>query len=308
VEYSNEVGRALGWDLATYGWSPRDDATVDIREGYVAGKAHVGNRVKHPDRFERKWLQLRQNAVRRGRVVDEKVTPALIEAIDHAVCPVTLVEMTHSTRADTDWSVDRVNNDGAYADGNLVVMSVRANKAKGSKTYSDVKEIIATGKDEVDGLTWDEWRRLSCLMLGPCNVNENFYGRFPLLTRIPNRIARNAYFQLQHTVLLIPASDSTARNKAIRELSEAHPDKTSSAALLKLAVERPKKILPTFEYKYDAFADADFQGLLARWANTIPFSHHNRYMERLRQMAGGERLSARTVEAWSLTSFGRYSA
>ncbi|MFL9942914.1 hypothetical protein [Paraburkholderia graminis] len=78
---------------------------------------------------------MRQNTLRRGKVVNGVITPGFIEFIDYPTCPVTLVELTHSTGADTDWSVDRVNNDGAYADGNLIVMSVRANKAKATRAF-----------------------------------------------------------------------------------------------------------------------------------------------------------------------------
>jgi hypothetical protein len=63
-EYNADIGRSLGWDLACYGWKPRDDAPVDVTEGNTAGKAHFGHRTKYPTRFERKWLQLRQNALR----------------------------------------------------------------------------------------------------------------------------------------------------------------------------------------------------------------------------------------------------
>ncbi|MFL9906830.1 hypothetical protein [Paraburkholderia sp. RL17-337-BIB-A] len=123
--YTAEMGHKLGWDLAHFGWDPREDAEEDVIEGHKADKAHFASRWKTPTRLERKWLQLRQNAIRRGRVVDESVTPEFIASIDHPTCPVTLVEMTHGTRQDTDWSVDRVNNEGAYADGNLVIMPLR---------------------------------------------------------------------------------------------------------------------------------------------------------------------------------------
>jgi hypothetical protein len=43
---------------------------------------------------------------------------------------VTFEPLTHGECSDTDWSIDRLVNDGAYADGNLVVMSTKANKAK----------------------------------------------------------------------------------------------------------------------------------------------------------------------------------
>jgi hypothetical protein len=170
-EYTAEIGRALGWDLAYYGWDPRDDAPVDVIEGHTAGKAHFDGKRKHPTRFERKWLQLRQNALRRERVVHEAVTPKYIEFIDYPTCPVTLVELTHGTGEDTDWSVDRVNNDAAYADGNLIVMSTRANKAKGNKSFLELSGLVADG-ESLPGLSDRETLRLRCLMEGPCGIGE----------------------------------------------------------------------------------------------------------------------------------------
>ena len=208
-EYTAEIGHKLGWDLAHYGWEPKEDAEVDVIEGHKAGKAHFGRRRKTPDRFERKWLQLRQSAIRRGRVVDESITPEFIVSIDHPTCPVTLVEMTHSTRQDTDWSVDRVNNEGAYADGNLVIMSVRANKAKHRKGFFEVADIVKENRDR-DGLTAKEWARLKCIMLGACNTGDTLAGDFPLITRIPNRCTRPPYYQLQHITLRLASGGSHA--------------------------------------------------------------------------------------------------
>jgi hypothetical protein len=129
-EYTAEIGHKLGRDRAHYGWESKEDAEVDAIEGHKAGKAHFGSRRKTPDRFERKRLQLRQSAIRRGRVVDESVAPEFIASIDHPICPVTLVEMTHGACADTDWSMGRMNNDGAYGDGNIIVRRVARTRRK----------------------------------------------------------------------------------------------------------------------------------------------------------------------------------
>ena len=59
---------------------------------------------------------------------------AHLHRIDVPVCPVSLVTLTHGERADTDWSIDRLNNNGAYAIGNLAVMSRGANTAKGARS------------------------------------------------------------------------------------------------------------------------------------------------------------------------------
>lgn len=303
-EYTAEIGHKLGWDLAHYGWEPKEDAEVDVIEGHKAGKAHFGSRRKTPDRFERKWLQLRQSAIRRGRVVDESVAPEFIASIDHPICPVTLVEMTHSTRQDTDWSVDRVNNEGAYSDGNLVVMSVRANRAKGSKTYQAVESILS-GQSEDLSLGKEEWARLRCIMLGACNAKSGEEFTIPLLTRIPNRCTRPSYFQLQHIALLMAASDADTRNAAIRSLNACHHDKGAKEHL-KQAVRRLKTVMNAVNYKYDACMDESFQKLLRSWESALPKDHRPGYKLILQSMAGGAGLSPKTVRSWSLDSGGYY--
>lgn len=246
----------------------------------------------------------RQSAIRRGWVVDESVTPEFIASIDHPICPVTLVEMTHSTKQDTDWSVDRVNNEGAYADGNLVVVSVRANRATGSKTYQAVESILS-GQSVDPGLGKEEWARLRCIMLGACNAKSGEEFTVPLLTRVPNRCTRPSYCQLQHAVLLMAASDADTRNAAIRSLNACHLDKGAKEHL-KQAVRRLKTVLNTVGYKYDACMDESFQKLLRSWESALPKDHRPGYKLILKSMVGGEGLSAKTVGNWSLDTCGYY--
>ena len=68
-EYNSKIGRELVWDLARYGWSLRADTCADVVDGHKAGLAHFIRPQRIPDRLECKWLQLRQNAIRRGRLV-----------------------------------------------------------------------------------------------------------------------------------------------------------------------------------------------------------------------------------------------
>ncbi|MDR5810630.1 hypothetical protein [Caballeronia sp. LZ019] len=119
-EYDAEIGRTPGWHATPYGGTARDDAPAHVLEGHAEGKPGFGTNTKRPTLFDRKWLQSRQNALRRGTVVDAAITPRLIEFIHYPTCPVTLVKLTHSTGAGIDWSVDRVSNDDSYADGNLM--------------------------------------------------------------------------------------------------------------------------------------------------------------------------------------------
>ncbi len=306
-EYNADIGRALGWVLAYYGWDPREDAPVDVIEGHTAGNAHFGSKRKHPTRFERKWLQLRQNALRRGRVVHEAVTPEYIEFIDYPTCPVTLVELTHGTGKDTDWSVDRVNNDGAYADGNLIVMSVRANKHKGSKSLADITDLVAEGKS-LPGLSDIETVRLRCLMEGPCGIEDEWERRNVLWTRICRGSTRTNYHNLQHILLMATTVDSASRNVVFRKLvSVAHTDSRQSMARLQIAFEKLKLRRKTAQYPYDALGDKDFQTILKRWVETIPSSRKALFDAELETLTGARVISSETVRSWSLDTSGRYA-
>jgi hypothetical protein len=307
-EYNADIGHALGWDLAYYGWDPGEDAPADVIEGHTAGKAHFGGKRKHPTRFERKWLQLRQNALRRARVVHEAVIPEYIEFIDYPTCPVTLVELTHGTGKDTDWSVDRVNNDGAYADGNLIVMSVRANKAKGNKSFLELSGLVADG-ESLPGLSDRETVRLRCLMEGPCGIAETGERRNTLWTRICRGSTRTNYHNLQHILLMATTTDSTSRNVVFRKLvAVAHTDGRMSANLLQVAFEKLKIRLRTAEYPYDACGDEDFQTILKRWVESIPSGRKAAFDAELESLTGARLISNETVRSWSLDTRGRYAA
>jgi hypothetical protein len=78
--------------------------------------------------------------------------------------PVSLIESTHSTCSDSDWSVVQIGNDGAYAEANPMVISTRANRAKGRKS-DDVAAPVANGA-AYEGLSGAEWKRLICLVVG----------------------------------------------------------------------------------------------------------------------------------------------
>ncbi|SAL18510.1 hypothetical protein AWB64_01257 [Caballeronia sordidicola] len=307
-EYDAEIGRTLGWDLASYGWTPRNDAPAHVLEGHAEGKARFGPNTKVPTRFERKWLQLRQNALRRGKIVDAAITPRFIEFIDYPTCPVTLVEMTHSTGADTDWSVDRVNNDGAYADGNLIVMSVRANKAKGSKSLLDVKELLANW-EPLPGLSFRESFRLLSLMEKPCSSPTAQEPRNTLFTRLCFGTARTNYQNLQHILVMCTTVDSSKRNAMFRTLSDAHThaDSRASASLLKLAYEKLVKRMQSVDYMYDACSDEAFQTLLRRWVETIPSTRRKAFDAKLEAITGGSGIPKEVLRTWALESKGRFA-
>lgn len=126
-------------------------------------------RIRLATPYVKKWLQLRLGAWMRGKAFElVQVTPNFLERIDVDVCPITGQALTRGTGADTDASVDRVNNQAGYAAGNLAVMSVRANRAKSAYDWRDaatfVRQIEACQLGEIDGLNAREWARLAALM------------------------------------------------------------------------------------------------------------------------------------------------
>lgn len=163
-----KVGFELGWDYAMYGMTRDGLQPVSFQRGHDAGREHAGRNTLKNDPYARKWLQVRYNAWIRGRAVDEAVTPEFLAQIDCPRCPVTRLALTKGQMAETDWSIDRLNNDGAYAVGNLAVMSVKANQAKGGKSFAEIMD-CAQAADEVDGLSPVEWLRMAVMCVATCS-------------------------------------------------------------------------------------------------------------------------------------------
>jgi hypothetical protein len=179
MEGIDKIGFDVGWDHAEYGVHvPESVMGGTLADGYNAAVLKIGRgRTKEADRYVRKWLQLRRNAWKRERIFSEDVSPEFIRAISVPHCPITREKLTFSTGEDTDWSVDRLINDGGYVRGNLVVMSTRANKAKDSLTTRDIVAKVAEydasqqafflNDTPLPGLTSDETMRLYTLTLIP---------------------------------------------------------------------------------------------------------------------------------------------
>lgn len=308
LEYDVEIGRELGWDLARYGWSHREDANADVIEGHKAGMAHFIRPQRVPDRYERKWLQLRQNALRRSRVVQSEITPAFIKLIDHPTCPVTLVTMTHGLMLDTDWSVDRVNNDGAYADGNLVVISTIANKAKANRSFEEVRRIATESDDKeiVDGLTMPQWARLASIMVGACaSESDAIAMNFPLLTRIPQGSVAPA-FQVLQSLLYRVTHKASIRSEFVNRFNRLQPDK-NKRLMLQVAADRLSLLVKTVGYPFDASSDSSFIALLARWHLAVPAVKYDNYIRMLTRIDRGEELGSEMVKKWALATNGYFA-
>lgn len=254
----------LGWDYAMYGLQlPETIATVS-REGYELGKSHFQGKTKQSDRFIRKWLQLRTNAYRRGRLVNDDVTPKLIAEIDTETCPVMLVKLTHGEQVESDWSVDRLNNNGAYAIENLAVISTKANSAKGNKTFEEVLDLAKSG-EPTEGLTPREWLRMACIMYGPSVVEDRTRDMLlPLATKIPNKTVHPEWFKLQYCIVLALKMKAAARNGQHKTLHALCEDPVMQDALDKV-FSRLEVLRREYSYPYDAMLDTRVQDNLQKW-------------------------------------------
>jgi len=296
-----ECGRELGADYARLGMRPPDDAPASVLEGFAAA-AHTGFRPRALDRFQRKCLQLRTGALRRRRLVSPHVTPNFLRAIDVERCPVLRTSLTHGECADTDWSVDRLNNDGAYAPGNIVVMSTRANVAKGALGYDDVRARSRAARP-TDGLEPAQWMRMACVMYGACHVDDTVPREWlPLATVIPTESTWPLEFALQDS-LLRAAATSRQKNQLARSLEPFRRSEAHHRGLMML-LERLHYAAKGLEYRHDALLDERIQRDIKSWYANVPQSSWNSLRRALREIHGGERISSERWEAWSTRTKG----
>jgi hypothetical protein len=130
-----------------------------------AFRGYRGPKAPIADYFERKCLSLRLSAVKRGMVVDATVTPAFLARVVPARCPVTLEPFDIHGKSSRNPSIDRLVNEVTYLAGNVCALSLRANHAKGERSFEEVAQIAQAGSDQ-HGLEPVEWMRLASLMYG----------------------------------------------------------------------------------------------------------------------------------------------
>lgn len=162
-----------------------------------------------PDYFERKWLSLRLNAVKRGLVLNDDVTPETIQQITGEHCPVSLTMFSLSGQHPSNPSIDRLYNDGTYAVANLVVVTQRVNRAKADKSFEEIFE-LAFSKQDSDGLTAIEWARLTCLMYGAWNAYNG--DRDPYLIPLSTYPSHRIFTSESQVVQLLLLKLCTDRN------------------------------------------------------------------------------------------------
>lgn len=299
-----EVGRTLGHDFYTLSHLPRQGSWPQaVREGFDAA-AHAGLRRQQADRFTAKWLQLRQGAWMRGRAVADDVTLALIKDIDVSVCPVTRCTLTHGTRTDSDWSVDRLNNDGAYVASNLAVMSVQANRAKGALSFDQVMA-CASSSDNTGPLSSAEWLRMAALMLGPCHLQTPLDApTLPLCASLPKRSARLALQQVQR-LLTEHSRCHSDKNRLVKTLATpAGDDSRHRLSFLAERVHRGLKHRSQGEDRWDVWLQPEVMAALTAWQSSLTFAEWAATSRVAGTLSWAERETEDSIAKWRLPTKG----
>ncbi len=184
INLDKKIGFNIGWDYYSHGFILPNGLTKEEFDlaliGYQAAKNKNIKRLEDTI-FIRKWLNLRINAWTRNRTFDNQVTPEFIQKINVIYCPITNIKLTHGTGNETDWSIDRVNNNAAYSPGNLIIVSVLANVAKGNYSYHDLMSIAndvrplpggTNGMRPLTKIEWMRWQSISSLVISVKGKNH----------------------------------------------------------------------------------------------------------------------------------------
>ena len=179
-------GFALGRDYAAYGLTPPVEhlhGRSPLLAGWQAGRTVFGSRTHKLRSQTRRWLELRLSAWLKGRSFEDvQLTPNYLQQIAVAHCPI-----TRETLGEEQASIDRVRNDAGYAAGNLVMMSVRANQAKGALDFAAACEHAALEERSL-GLTPEQWQRVAVLTSFVTELPHEQAARLPLAVLPPNRL------------------------------------------------------------------------------------------------------------------------
>lgn len=264
----------LGWDHGIYRVAPDPDLPAAVREGYLA--ASGSREPKQADRFVRKWLQMRAQAMLRGIQVDATITPATLESLDSTTCPISGVSLTHGECADTDWSVDRVLNRYGYRPGNLLIVSSRVNRAKGALGLTQLRR-IASNPEHHPELEPREWHRLAEVveMFEIAEADDPPKGLPRLTGQLPVnglRLSSVAFWQ-QCVTLAVSHDDTHLLGLAVSQFPRGKPVRRATAALLK---ELTRRVSARAE-PFGAWSSIRLQKRLDALLELLPASWYRRH-------------------------------
>ncbi len=271
------IGFELGWDFARHGVmppAPYADEPSPLRHGWTAGQVAFAGRTLSDRPAVLQWLQLRLHAWLHGRHVELfQITPHYLRQLAVSHCPITRVELGGNGAGSA--SVDRVRNDAAYAAGNLVVMSQRANHSKGAHGHQEASARAHRITEEklggIDGLNEAQWLRVATLCSFVEPLSHEVACRIPMRVLPPKRLrlfnpaqALQAFVSQQ--LLQAGWSQRVSRFEALLPTEDLRRDfKRFFMALLPRVIEagRPTHTLGVRWAIEDAWMHA---GVLERWS------------------------------------------
>jgi len=306
LEEKDKIGFDIGRDWAFYHQPLPDNADAAIFNGYKSNTAHPPGR-KEVDRFIKKWLQVRYHAYLRNRPVASDVDDNLIKMLDRERCLITGEILTHSTNSPSDWSVERLCNTAGYAWGNLIIVSKRANEARGSMTYEEI-QIASKSTRSTNGLASICWKRYAAIAQGP-----NFWGghikgieplRFPpirLIFFVPsNYLMELAFWSVCH-------KSDQVRINSHRSLKIISTSAYSKEYLRKLRAKIDRKFHDHYELT-NIFNNTSCFDAFLKWyeSSSITFEMYKKmvYRHRYPKIKPDESIINNPIDEWCLASNG----
>ncbi len=189
----------LGRDHAHYGVAPALPQAYDspsLRNGLVAGRESAAWRLRTPTGAVQLWLKLRLQAWCEGQSVEPvQVTPRFVQQLEVSHCPITRAALVANGRQCNDATITRVRHDAAYAAGNLVMLSAKAQRASLGITRAQAEEFsqrldagIPAGSGGLGGLSGAQWARVATMASFVQPLTHEQACTQPLLMLPPNRL------------------------------------------------------------------------------------------------------------------------
>ena len=252
--------QTLGLACAKAKYRPVNEAPQAFKEAY---KSYRGLRAK-PSYFEGKCLNLRLSAIKRGMILDSQVDAAFLEQVTPLYCPVTLETFDIKGKSPANPSVDRLVNEGTYAAGNIGIFSVKANQAKGSKTFEEVAE-IASKRISDERLQPVEWMRMASIMYGAWSRAVRMADPYivPLAT-YPRRRSFTSDSQVVQQLLMLHCRDEVWPN-SMNEWIQATAKAGGSQEQFVAFAHNLRSAMQEEEYPPNAWLHADVFDGFVHW-------------------------------------------
>ncbi len=223
----DRTGFQIGWDHAHHGLVPPAELLLQgcpLEQGWRAGKAVFGRRTLTSTRHTRQWLALRIRGWRQGIAFEgQQLTPNYLAQLDSRRCPVLRMPLGAPAGQPQAAVLERLNQQGAYAAGNLAQMSQAASDVHQAVGIDEALRRAQASRlvgEPVHGLDAADWQRLAVLKSFATPLPFARAARLPLVVLPPNRVRLlNAVQGLQALLTLQFATPGwAARTRAIGEL------------------------------------------------------------------------------------------